>query len=570
MAQAPGISNKLTLARMRTAAGLRRGWQVTLLPANYLRGLRAPVPVSLLIAPQDIRTADATVAEEIYSGYFAFGSKAVNAHGKSPFTIDPPSPEWQVALMNFGWLRDLRAANTPLAKANASALVDEWIKLRGTKSGTMAWHPAVAARRLLSWLSHSPLVLENADIRFYRRFMKSIGRHVFFLQRQLSGGLQGEHRLLAAVALMQAALCAEGLPNLGKRATRWLIGEINRQITIDGAHISRNPQVLSDMLLDFLPLRQAFVARNLTPPPELVQAIDRMMPMLRLFRHGDGALALFNGMGVTRQESLLTGFVYDDAMARPIMHAIASGYQRIEAGELVLIADVGKPPPTHHSGNAHAGTLSFELSSCNFRIIVNCGATASHSGPSREAARTTAAHSTLVLADTSSSHFAGDEGIDRLLMGKVVAGPKHVTTERFESENGVTLQGSHDGYARTFGVIHERAIAVSVDGNALSGRDRLTPHAKHAGSQEPMEFAIRFHLHPQIKSGIIDNGAGVLLLTPDDQQWVFRAGGLTIDLAESIFFANPDGAKATQQMVIAGEAPPGAEIDWTFERQFSE
>ena len=32
----------------------------------------------LLIAPQDIRTADATRAEDIYAGYFAFGARIVN------------------------------------------------------------------------------------------------------------------------------------------------------------------------------------------------------------------------------------------------------------------------------------------------------------------------------------------------------------------------------------------------------------------------------------------------------------------------------------------------------------
>ncbi len=34
---------------------------------------------------------------------------------------------------------------------------------------------------------------------------------------------------------------------------------------------------------------------NVGAPAELVAAIDRMAPMLRFFRHGDGGLALFNG-----------------------------------------------------------------------------------------------------------------------------------------------------------------------------------------------------------------------------------------------------------------------------------
>ena len=55
-------------------------------------------------------------------------------------------------------------------------------------------------------------------------------------------------------------------------------------------HISRNPGALIELLIDLLPLRQTFAARNIAPPPALLNAIDRMMPMLRFFRHGDGTL----------------------------------------------------------------------------------------------------------------------------------------------------------------------------------------------------------------------------------------------------------------------------------------
>ena len=48
------------------------------------------------------------------------------------------------------------------------------------------------------------------------------------------------------------------------------------------------------------------MARNVAPPPALTNAITRMMPMLRFFRHGDGTLALFNGMGPTPSDLLAT------------------------------------------------------------------------------------------------------------------------------------------------------------------------------------------------------------------------------------------------------------------------
>ena len=88
-----------------------------------------------------------------------------------------------------------------------------------------------------------------------------------------------------------------------KPRPRRLGDELERQILPDGGHISRNPGALIELLLDLLPLRQAFTARNMPPPPALLNAIDRMMPMLRFFRHGDGNFALFNGMGPTPRRS---------------------------------------------------------------------------------------------------------------------------------------------------------------------------------------------------------------------------------------------------------------------------
>ena len=37
------------------------------------------------------------------------------------------------------------------------------------------------------------------------------------------------------------------------------------------------------------------------------------------------------------------------------------------------------------------------------------------------------------------------------------------------------VRTSHDGYAENFGVIHQRALMLSADGNRLDGEDLFTP-----------------------------------------------------------------------------------------------
>ncbi len=116
----------------------------------------------LIIAPQELRTADPTRAAEIYAGRFAFAGKVVVCDGRSPFEMAAPSEEWADVLLGFGWLRHLRAADSTINRANARALVDEWIALQGGWHA-VAWQPEIVARRIISWLCQSPLILHDAD-----------------------------------------------------------------------------------------------------------------------------------------------------------------------------------------------------------------------------------------------------------------------------------------------------------------------------------------------------------------------------------------------------------------------
>ena len=128
--------------------------------------------------------------------------------------------------------------------------------------------------------------------------------------------------------------------------------------------------------------------------------------MLRMFRHADGALAEFNGMGASEPDTLATLLAHGDADGAAVLDARYSGFQRLEAGAAVVIIDTGAPPPWSFSRDAHAGCLAFEFSSGLHRLVVNCGAPSADMVEAREAARASAAHSALVVDDHSSCRFA--------------------------------------------------------------------------------------------------------------------------------------------------------------------
>jgi len=519
----------------------------------------------LIIAPHDLRTADATRAAEIYAGRFVFAGKIVTCHGRSIFDFEPPSEDWEVALLGFGWLRHLRAADTTLTRANARSLVDDWISNTGRRR-PISRRADVLARRVISLLSQAPLVLGDTDGKFYRRYLRGLAREIRYLRYTMLD-VDGVARLQVLIALCYASLCLANQARHIRTATRKLSEELQRQILPDGGHISRNPGALIELLIDMLPLRQTFAARNIAPPPALLNAIDRMMPMLRFFRHGDGSFALFNGMSSAPSDLLATLLAYDDTHGVPMASMPHTGFQRLDAGTMTVIMDTGPPPPPSVSQDAHAGCLAFELSSGLSRIVTNCGMPSTGRENWRTFARSTAAHSTITYHNMSSCQFVELSAMKRLLRGApVVSGPTHVESIREAVGNGVLLTTSHDGYLARFGVVHRRVLMIANDGSRLDGEDTVGPNPGARIKGNNTDYALRFHLHPSVKASRLSDARGVMLVLPNRDVWTFEALDDKVDLEDSVFLAGNDGPRRAAQIVIRQDSRRGPSIRWTFVR----
>jgi len=555
------LSWLLVLGAVRRLAGRANGHPFLRWPVVPLKADR------LVIAPQDLRTTDATRAAEIYSGRFAFAGKVVVCDGRSIFEMEPPSEDWAAVLAGFGWLRHLRAADSAITRANARALVDEWIALQGSWQA-LSWRPDVLSRRIISWLSQSTLLLQDADIRFYRRFIRSLVRQVRYLRHTANDAHRGVARMQATVALSYAALCIAGQARHIKSTTERLKEEIDRQILPDGGHVSRDPGAIIEILLEFLPLRQAYASRNIAPPQALLNAIDRMMPMLRFFRHSDGTFAHFNGMGTTPADLLLTLLAYDETHGAPVSNAPYSAYQRVEANGGIVIVDSGCAPPIEMSLDAHAGCLSFEFSSPKQNlIIVNCGMPATGRENWRQLARATAAHSTVTFNDTSSARFVELATFRRMLGGApMIGGPRKVSVKREDRPNGIALSLAHDGYAGRYGIVHARRLTLSGDGTRLDGEDMFL--AADGGQLRSTQdhFAARFHLHPAVKAMRLTDGHGVMLMMPNKEVWTFTAHENRVELEDSVYLAGSEGARRTSQIVIHGQARHVPRVHWSLQQ----
>jgi uncharacterized heparinase superfamily protein len=529
----------------------------------------------LLLAPQELRTADPSFATELYNGHFGLAGKLAEVDTESPFEIDPPSEGWARELYGFGWLRHLRAAGSELSREQAKVLVNDFIALKRSLPG-LAWQPEIVGRRVISWLSNSVLVLDTGEPQAYETFLRALSSQLRYLSASYRDAPDGVPRLVSLMALVYAGLCIAEQQAVVERYTRPLCKELERQILPDGGHISRNPEALVELLLDLLPLKQCFVARDRPPPKELTDAIERIMPMLRFFRTCDGTLTRFNGAGPTPTDALATVLAYDDVKGAPVRYAANSAYARLECGSTLFICDIGPTPAASLSMTAHAGFLSFEMSSGNAPMIVNCGTPSVDHDEWRPFSRSTPAHSTLTFEDVSSGEFgtSGTNGalptVDAPLLGP--ANAQATLSDQVDSTDNIRIRGSHDGYLERFGVTHARQMLIAPNGLLISAEDKLSAPQGLKSPDENLiagDYAVRFHLHPSVRAELGSDGQSVELRLKNGEAWRITSNAPETTLEQSFFLADARGPQPTSQVVLGGFIGEASEVRivWNIERK---
>lgn len=508
---------------------------------------RTPGDLRLRIAerwPGDARRGAAILAGDI---------ELAGALLRNPAPVwSPPeaSEDWLAAWHGFGWLADLMAVG-PSAREVARAFVQSWLQSNPAWN-PISWRSDVVATRLFAWIVHFDEIAGREQDRALRHAMlASLAAQLRHLGRTAGWETSGAARLRALKGLI-VGLAALGWPE--RRITRALQGierELPIQVLPDGGHRSRSPSVQLEVLHDLIDIRAALRGAHVEVPGPLQDAIDRMAPMLRFFRHGDRRLALFNNS--IEEDGVLVDLVLtrSETRGRAPNQAPHSGFQRLQAGNSLVVVDTGRQPRHGFDERAHAGTLSFELSQGRDRIIVNCGGYRGAKPAWARVARTSAAHSVLVVDDTNASEITDNNALGR--------GPSSVRCERAEEGGHQWIAAAHDGYRKRFGVVYSRQLYLGAEGDDLRGEDRLT-------GKSGVPFAVRFHLHPAVQASLEADGAAALLRLPGGAVWRLRAAGAAMSLGESIYLGSGE-VRRTQQVVLSGTTQGmGATVRWAVRR----
>jgi uncharacterized heparinase superfamily protein len=538
----------------------RLSWRT---PLHSLR-LRGRHPLKLLAVPKDPVAGDKLAGEAILRGRFLHRGEAVEIDSLD--FADPALPrDFSDYLQSFEWLRDLAAAATRERAAKAAEKVMiRWLAADAEHVSERAWRADLWGRRILFWSAYAPYILSSRDTDYRAQVLNTLSRGARHLDKAADRAAPGIARMTAWAGVIAAALVVQGGPARLSKGEAGLLRALALGVHDDGGLTSRSPVEQLALVELLSQLRAVYLAGEREMPDAVAEVLEGAVAALLGVALGDEALSNWQGGNMASKRRIAAAVEGSGVNARPLRQPRGWGYQRLDAKTTVAIFDAAPPPPSRAFSGGCASTLAFELSEGQNRIVVNCGGEGAASGALPEqlvrALRTTAAHSTLNLGDRNSTAIHEDG-----TLGKGVA---QVELLRDDTGGVVEVEASHDGYVRRFGMVHQRTLTLASDGRELKGQDLLLLAGRgKRKAGEPLPFAVRFHLAPNVEAATTADGQGALLRIRGSTVWQFRCRGGQLSIEDSIWIDGEARMHGSQQLVVTGDTPPdGHTVAWIFRR----
>jgi hypothetical protein len=364
-----------------------------------------------------------------------------------PVTFDS-AIDWNYAANGKLWTYNLNYFEflTHKTATEGQALIYDFI--RQTPRLRDGLEPYPISLRVLNWRR---FLLEN-HIR-NSLIEQHLHAQTVLLRSRLEYHLGANHLLENACALLIMAVHFQH-DRWYREAARLLRTELAEQVLADGGHYERSPvyhQLLTDRLLD---VYEALSQATWQPDPRLAafvaQKTTQMLGWLQAvtFANGDVPMVNDSAYGVAPTTAMLRQrATYLHLEPAPITLG-ESGYRVLKTSRLACFADIGPVGPDHQPGHAHADTFAFILHADGRPVIVDPGTSTYQIGPRRSWERSTAAHSTVLVAGLNSSEVWSGFRVGRRARVTVAI------------DNPTTIRASHDGYQTLLSTVLTRQYTI--------------------------------------------------------------------------------------------------------------
>ena len=450
-------------------------------------------------------------------------------------------------LHSFYWLFTIDLKSS---KKITHSIIQNWI-YKNQNYNSEIWEINTLSKRIISWIANYQLTYEDTSDEYKFIFNRIIIKQVNHLINEINRSDVFDNKMIGCTAIILTGISYnhEKFISYGLNLLKKIINS-----SFDNEYFpkSRNIRQLVFYLKYFILIRE-LLKESLNDIPEYLNEIIYYLGKAYNFSWGSiKESLLFNGNHVSDLsdfDKYLNLYKYKFSNER---HELG-GYSILKNKNIVLAMDSGSPPDKKYSNDYQSGPLSFEAIYKGKKIICNSGYYQNQNHKLNTISRSTVAHSTLILNNKSASTFKKKNKKTVLENGL-----KSINNNIIYQKNFWSIKGSHNGYQKEFGIVHERAIEFFPESNKFLGKDKLIKNKNYI----PTSFEIRFHLMPNTKVTKTQDNRTVLIEL-ENSGWKFFTDHGLIGIETGLYFGKKNTYSENQNIFISGNTQKEDQlIEW--------
>ena len=436
------------------------------------------------------------------------------------------------------------------SKKITHSIIQNWIEKNQNYSSDI-WEINTLSKRIISWIANSQLTYEDTSEEYKIIFNKTILKQVNHLINEINRSEIVDDKMIGCTAIILTGLSYnhEKFLTYGLNLLKKII---NSSFDSEYFPKSRNIRQLVFYLKYFILIRE-LLKESLSEIPDYLDEIIFYIGKAYTFSWGSiKESLLFNGnhdSDLSDFDKYLSLYKYKFISDK---HELG-GYSILKNKNIIIAMDVGSTPDKKYSENYQSGPLSFEAIYKGNKIICNSGYFQNQNHKLNNISRSTVAHSTLILNNKSATTF---KKINRKTI--LDNGLKSFNNNMAFEKNFWSIKGSHNGYQKEFGTIHERTLEFFPESNKILGKDKLIKKKNYISTS----FEIRFHLMPNTKVTKIQDNRTVLIEL-ENSGWRFFTNDGLIDVETGLYFGKKNTYSENQNIFISGNTQKDDQIiEW--------
>ena len=348
-------------------------------------------------------------------------------------------------LHSFLWLAKLdRKHSKDFTKNIIASWIDNYFNFEPN-----TWKMEIAAKRIIAWVSNTDIVLEGSNKIYKEKFLFSLIKQSNFLSKNLKNLFYDTSKIICCSAIILSGMIFRENDLNYKIGIKELEKIVKYYFDEKGFPKSRNPEDVF-ICIKYLILVREWLKEAQKPIPDFLnEIIEKCGNCYAMLSCSNNQFPLFNG--ATEIDNRNYDIFLKNLKYKFInKHHDISDLIKIKKKKIEFFIDCGNPPPSDFARYYQAGCLAFEFTSNKQKIICNSGYGKYFSPKLTSLSRSTAAHSTLYINDTSSCIFQKNKSINKVYGNSLVEKHKIIKKNYTENKDYYLISASHNGYEKKF------------------------------------------------------------------------------------------------------------------------